>query len=433
MSEPGTKATLPLGQNSAFLSRMVDAGLASSTAYSVWVGSVSEESPQDGLVVIGGYDKTRLKGASTTFPMFSDCSTCAVMTAITYDVGDKSTTLFSDATTSLIVRLDPYSPDVQLPANMLQNLGAAEKDAFWNSTSRRFEFPATKFPVGTLTITISDMGTPIGDASKPSVPSYKTTIPASELYYRPRAYNSAGVLEVNNATVYNMAVTNQTGSATFGVIGLPFFTQNYLIGEPEKKVFQLAPAVTTPADSKGADADVKHVCRVFPGTKQKSQAGPIAGAVIGSIIGTLLLVALFWYIRRRRRRVAEIEPPIPESETTTANSSHPMRALMAAVDSSIMAAVGSSKSRSLDLPRQGHESSPMTLSDGTVFPSPASHGMGSIRSGSEDPRRGLAHDIFRTRDEDNDGRLLSERPMGLGETIHSKVSLPRVGAEYNVP
>ncbi|KAH7398285.1 aspartic peptidase domain-containing protein [Pyrenochaeta sp. MPI-SDFR-AT-0127] len=427
-NEPNSKATLPLGMNSTFLNHLVNSGQASSRTYGLWVGSESEETPQDGLLVIGGYDESRLKSAATTFPMFSDCPTCAILTAITYDVGGKSTNLFSDATETLIVNLDPFSSDLKLPAQMLQNLASAEKTAVWNKTSRRFELPAATAPVGTITITISDMGVPLKDASKPSVATYKTVIPASELYNRPRAYNAVGVLEVDNATVYNMAVTNQTGSITLGTLGLPFFTQNYLVVDPDARNFQLAPAVVAPADPKGADAKIKQVCRVLPITKQKSQVALLAGAIVGSIVGTLLLVGLFLYLRARKQNT-NLRYSRGESEAATTASANPLCERVPTQTSS--------ENKSLELPLQAPLPSVMSLRDGTTFPSPSPNRAMSNRSGRSDnnndnPRRGLVHEVFRKVDEENDGRLLDERPMGLSETIHSSKTLPRMAAEHEV-
>ncbi|KAF2031911.1 hypothetical protein EK21DRAFT_62252 [Setomelanomma holmii] len=421
--EPSSRATLPLGPNSTFLNHLVDSGQASSRTYGLWVGSEFEETPQDGLLVVGGYDSSRLKSAAITFPTYSDCPTCAVLTAITYDIGGKSTALFSATTDKLIVHLDPYSSDLQLPPAMLQNLGAVEKTAVWNATSRRYELPATTAPTGTITVTISDMGASAGDASKPSVATYKTVIPATEFYHRPRAYNAAGVYEVDNATVYNMAVTNQTGSIQFGTLGLPFFKQNYLIVDPDAQNFQLALAVTTAADPKGADAKLKQVCRVLPAGKQKIGIAALAGAVVGSIIGTLLLVALFLFLHKRRRNSKQHHTRA-ESEVGTATSTNPM----------YPPTHSTSENESLELPMHAPPPAVMMLRDGTVFPSPirSSRSTKSRKDKEEDPRRGLAHDVFRKVDEENDGRLLDERPLGLSETIHSKTSLPRVVSEHNV-
>ncbi|KAF9696094.1 hypothetical protein EKO04_006181 [Ascochyta lentis] len=426
-SKPASKATLPLGMNSTFLNYLVDSGQSSSRTYGLWVGSESVETPKDGLLVVGGYDESRLSSAATTFPMFSDCSTCAVLTAITYDIGGESTTLFSNASETLIVVLDPYSSNLELPAEMLQNLAGAEKAAVWNATSRRFEVPATTAPTGTFTITISDMGNPLGDASKPSVATYKSVIPASELFNQPRAYNAAGVAEVDNTTVYNMAVTNSTGDSGFGILGLPFFTQNYLIVDPDGQSFQLAPAVVTPADPKGADAKIKQVCRILPATKQTSQTAVLAGAIVGAIIGTLLLVALVLYIRRRRQNGNKRHSHgASEAATTTSTKRLCERTTTH----------NSSEDKSIELPIQPSPPSVMVLRNGSTFPTPPSgrtkSPQNAQREKEKDPRRGLAHEVFQKTDKENDGRLLHERPMGLSETIHSSRTLPRLAAERDV-
>ena len=118
-NEPGFRATLPLGMDSSFLNFLVDSGQASSRTYGLWAGSESETTPQAGLLVVGGYDKSRFTAAPTKFPMFSDCPTCAVLTAITYDAGGTSTTLFAGADDTLTVHLDPFSSDIKLPQAML--------------------------------------------------------------------------------------------------------------------------------------------------------------------------------------------------------------------------------------------------------------------------------------------------------------------------
>lgn len=423
-----SKATLPLGMNSTFLNHLVDTAQASSRTFGLWVGSESEETPQDGLLVIGGYDESRLKSAATTFPMFSDCPTCAILTAITYDIGGKSTTLFSNTTETLIVHLDPFSSDILLPAHMIQNLASAEETAVWNETSRRFEFPATTPPVGTITITISDTSGPLEEASIPPASTYTTVIPASELYNRPRAYDSTGVLEVTNATVYNMAVTNQTSLITLGTLGIPFFTQNYLVVDPDARNFQLAPAIVTPADPEGADAKVKQICRILPTVKQKSQVPLLAGAIVGAIVGTLLLVCLVYYTHRRKKHVNPRHSH-GKSETATTTSADPI--------CERVPTQASPENKSLELPLQGRHPSVMSLRDSTTFPSPfpnrvVSKGSGRKDSENKNPRRGLLHDVFQKVDEANDGRLLDERPMGLCETIHSSKTLPRMAAEHKV-
>ncbi|KAI8931451.1 hypothetical protein NX059_011778 [Plenodomus lindquistii] len=425
-NEPDSRATLPLGINSTFLNHLVDSGQASSRTYGLWVGSESEDAPQDGLLVVGGYDESRIKSPATTFPMFSDCPTCAIITAITYDAGGESTTLLAAETDTLAVKLDPYSSDLQLPSEMLQTFAGIEKTAVWNDTSQRFELPAATAPTGTITVTISDMGAPAKDASKPSVATFKTVIPATELFYRPRAYNTAGVREVDNATVYNMAITNQTETAKFATLGLPFFTQNYLVVDPDALNFQLAPAVVAPADPKGADATVKQVCRILPGTKAKSQVGAIAGAAVGAAIGTLALVLLFLWLRKRRQG-ANPRHSHGESEASMLNPQKP------SVDQ--MPTQTSSENKSLELPLQAPPPVAV-LRDGTAFPSPPPVRVRSTKGGpgvtADDPRRGLDREVFRKVDEENDGRLLDERPMGLSETIHSTNTLPRLAAEHEV-
>lgn len=426
-NDPTYRATLPLGMDSSFLNFLVDSGQASSRTYGLWAGSESEETPQDGLLVVGGFHKSRLKSAATTFPMFSDCPTCATVTAITYDAGGKSTSLFAADGDTLVVYLDPFSTDLRLPSELLDKLAATEKTAVWNQTSRHFELPTTPAPAGTITVTISDMGSPAGDASKPSVASYKTVIPATEFYRRPRAYNAAGVFEVNNATVFNMAVTNQTSSRPMGTpvgtLGLPFFTQNYLIVDPDAQNFQLAPAVVTAIDPATAKTQITKVCRVLPGAKQKSQTAALAGAIAGSIVGTLLLVALALYIRKRRRNAGK-----PSGATSLKPAFHRM------------APHESEESKSLELPHQAPPAptaptapASAVLSNGFVFPLPrSSRPIHSRDKTYEDPRRDLVHDDFRRVDEINDGRLLDERPLGLSETIHSRSTLPRLAAEHTV-
>lgn len=405
-----SKGGLPLGIDSVFLSHLVDSGQVSSKVYGLWAGSEAESASQDGLLVIGGYDETRLKSPATTFPMFSDCPTCAVITAITYDAGGESTSLFTNATETLAVALDPFSYDIELPSEMLHVLLGAEKKAVWNESSQHLELPATTLPSGTITVTISDLGNLPGGAPNPSAVTYKTTIPAADLYHFPRSYNKEGLLEIENTTTYRLAVTNQSKTARVSNLGLPFFTQNYLIVDPDARNFQLAPAVLTPADPKGADAKVKQVCRFLPSTKQKSQVAAIVGAVVGSILGTLLLVGLFWYVYRRKQK-GRGQHARGESETGTVISTKQL------VEQRPIE--GPPSERSLELPLQAPPPIAIPMRPRSTR---------STRSKdvtTSDPSRGLSNEIRNT-EEENDGRLLNERPLGLSETIHSRSTLPRV-------
>ncbi|KAF2186488.1 acid protease [Zopfia rhizophila CBS 207.26] len=407
-TEPRTKATLPLGPNSTFLNFLVDSGQASSRTYGLWVGSESEEASQDGLLVVGGYDTSRVKSAASTFPMYSDCPTCAIVTAITYDLAGKSNSLFDNTTETLMVSLDPFTSTLELPDNMLENLAAADKSAMWDGTLRRFTFDAATAPTATFTITLSDANTPLGDGSKQSVATYKTTIPATELFRRPRAYDATGKLEITNNTIYELEVTNRTGSniATFG---LPFFTQNYLIFDAENQNFQLAPAVLTPIDPK--KATVTTICRPSPPMKTKLTVGALAGAVIGTAIGVLAIVffLILWFRRRKRQNQHRDKPAAAVASLyERMEPNHTSK--------------GSEESTSIQLRLQ--QPAPTAL---RASPSERRSNMSMLN----DPRRDLDHWIYEHIDRKNDGRLLDERPTGLHETIHSKGTLPRVASGHH--
>ena len=64
----GAQSGLPLGTNSSFLRAAVAGGVAPSQVFGLWPGSRSVN-PQDGLLVIGGYDRSRMSSNFTQFPV----------------------------------------------------------------------------------------------------------------------------------------------------------------------------------------------------------------------------------------------------------------------------------------------------------------------------------------------------------------------------
>jgi hypothetical protein len=323
----GGQGVLPLGWNSAFLKAAVSIGAAPSEAFGLWTGSRSIDHPVDGSVVIGGYDSTRFDpNKLTTFPAHDTCTTCVVITGLSYDTINGSTSLFSNASESLQVSLEPYQRVLQVPQDIFMNFANAS-NGIYDTSLRNLRYSADTPPTGNLTVTLST--------------GYQTVIPTEELFVDPRLYNDLGQYSVSNNTVLIAEMRNATIGNTLLSWGIPYLTMNYLIADYARNKFQMAPAIRTDFVSQGGGYQLEAICdptvptstttsststgtatttgpgittSSAPPTASKSNnTGAIVGGVVGGVLGLILIVGglgLLLYLSRRRRRSI---PPTAES------------------------------------------------------------------------------------------------------------------------
>ena len=208
----GTQSGLGIGPASTFLDAAVNSGSAPSRAWGLWVGSRSVANPVDGALWLGGYDTNRVDGDFTEFTVFDRCATCVEITNITYLYSGGSASLFSNASETLSVSLEPFQRALQVPEDIFRNFARAS-----NGTAG--EDPGTQ-----ALLTYSPNST-FGNLSVTLKNGFETVIPAQELFLPPRAFDSQGQYEiVSNETYILAGLENATAAPGYLLQwGIPFF------------------------------------------------------------------------------------------------------------------------------------------------------------------------------------------------------------------
>lgn len=306
-------------------------------SWGMWTGSRSISNPQDGLLVLGGYDNARKGGDWSVFPGSDNCPTCIQISDMEWvDDTNNATSIFPANYEAIQVALDPWYDNIRVPQAIWEVFGSVTKGVY-NDSLGYLAWPAGSSPKGTLRVTLQG--------------GHTTNISASELFTKPRQYDAEGnyVIKDNStefALIYNN--TNTGASNTVGSWGLPFLTFNYLVVDVPQKQFRLAPAVRQDfQNSGGGGALALPLCSglappttsATPGptttapvpaptttTPVPSGGGTPTGAIVGGVVGGvggLALIALlaFLLLRRRNRSKKEAEianssayPPAPPTQ-----------------------------------------------------------------------------------------------------------------------
>lgn len=333
----GGQGVLPLGSDSDFLRIGVETGMIPSTVYGLWTGSRSTSNPVDGSLVLGGYDKTRYKGEFTTFDSEPKCEFCVIVTDLVYETEDRSVSLFSNASESLQVNLQPSTRVLYTPQNVWENFRDASGGIYEGGY---LSYYGTNPPKGNITATLQN--------------GYKTTIPTEELFYYPRTYDDDGKYDIKNNTYQIGLLMNQTNDGYVMDWGIPFLTMNYVIADYTRKQFKMAEAIRTNFANQGGGYVLTASCdpttastptATSTGTgiaAATSSAAPssegkadhtkaIIGGVVGGILGLIAIVGglgfLFYRHRRRHREVVEngnknINPAYGQGHPQTPAMSH---------------------------------------------------------------------------------------------------------------
>jgi hypothetical protein len=149
----GGQGVLPLGAKSDFLRSAFSMGAVPSQAFAFWTGSRSIDYPVDGSLVIGGYDTTRFVGEPTTFPSYEQCPTCVLVTGLSYDTSNGSVSLFSNASETLQVGLEPGEKVLYLTQDMFENFANAT-DGVFDGELGSLRYSPSSPPTGNLTVTV---------------------------------------------------------------------------------------------------------------------------------------------------------------------------------------------------------------------------------------------------------------------------------------
>ncbi|RMZ84113.1 hypothetical protein DV738_g707, partial [Chaetothyriales sp. CBS 135597] len=300
----GSQAALPLGANSTFLRAVYESGQAPSQVWGLWTGTRNIYEPEEGLLVIGGYDRARVDGPWTVFPTYEGCPTCVTVVDITYVSEGGSTSLMANSNDYLDIGLEPFTSGLSLPQDMFESFAAATGATF-DSTYQLLTYPIDDPPTGNLSVTFSD--------------GYQTTIPSQELFLRPSTYDAEGIYTVINESILISATTNDTSPGYVASWGMPILTMNYILVDHEYQEWKIAPALREPASSIGspliaticASAPSSSTTRPSPGPK--SHVGAIVGGVVGGVLGLALILLgfgyFFWRSKRKNRAAKQATQP----------------------------------------------------------------------------------------------------------------------------
>lgn len=278
--------------------------------------------------MIGGFDEARVTEALVNFPInlgwgappvYSDtlvtaaCPLSINITSVSYETGNMSFSLFRDPQVPLTACLDSFYNYIELPQNTW-NMFAKVSGGTYNSTWQALTYSRTDPPTGSMRVTLDN--------------NYVTTIPADELFVKPRHWNVEGQYTTLSDWPLLAEVRNSSSYPSWSLgFGVPFMTMNYLIVDYERNQFQMAPANRTnflnndraqqptaicrPRTNESATSTASHpVVSTKPSTihtaspspsstASKSEADAIAGGITGVFLGVALIALLGFLILRR--------------------------------------------------------------------------------------------------------------------------------------
>ncbi|KAH8695892.1 hypothetical protein GQ44DRAFT_765039 [Phaeosphaeriaceae sp. PMI808] len=291
----GTESGLPLGTNSSFLRAAVAGGVAPSQVFGLWPGSRSVN-PQDGELVIGGYDRARIAPGSnfTKFPvskwdMKRPCPLKVSIKALSFG----NMPLMGPNDPEIITCVEPAMQRFTFPPSVVRNFAL---HTGVNSTlfPDKMRYNIKDRPTGDLQITLSN--------------GYKTTISNEEIFAPQRGSDKNGRYTFVNDTVLEAFVAdtrNRNPNDVESSLGSMFLTFNYLMVDYAKWEFHLAPAVS--AKTPNVRPNLITVCSQFSsmsnsGESKGASKGVIAGGVVGGMAGVAIITGLVFYLLRRKRR-----------------------------------------------------------------------------------------------------------------------------------
>ena len=204
-----------MGSNSSFTSAAVASGIAPSEVLGLWTGSRSL-APVDGLLVVGGYDQSRIASDFTNFTIAPETSAkkCPLQVQIaSIRYADEELHHDDEPLTACV---EPYYHRFILPPTITA--------AFANATNQNttaypvgLRYSATPRPPGALTITLSN--------------GYRTTVINNELFTLLRGSDERGRYAIldNTAVEAGLQDPRDANFETMLILGGLFLTFNYLL------------------------------------------------------------------------------------------------------------------------------------------------------------------------------------------------------------
>lgn len=287
---------LGLGANSTFLETAWESDQAPSKAVGMWIGSESQSDPHNGLVVIGGYDSSRIEGDFTEFEYENLCPACVHVESMTFDWEGDSTSLMDEDAGDMKVLLNPYWHDLLVGPSMFKRFMDVTNGTYTLGLGIHWRTEET--PLGNITITLRG--------------GYKTVIPPEVFFRFARGYREDGSFEILGDELLVASMSNFSDETLMPHWGIPFMTMNYLLIDHQNEEFKMAAARQGDIEQ---DPIIEPVCFSDSASGSSSNAGAIAGGLIGGLAGLVLLVfAIWWFWWRQRKGFRPTATEIPEGQ-----------------------------------------------------------------------------------------------------------------------
>ncbi|EPS39580.1 hypothetical protein H072_6704 [Dactylellina haptotyla CBS 200.50] len=328
-----------LSNSSTILNYLKNRELIATKSYSFFGGwdGTTEETSQDGLLVLGGYDKSILTSDFIAFPQSDyrldiEQGTCLlriIVKGISMSHVGGDFELYEDSVGfPMCINPRQRGVDIQWEAKiqMLQALDVYDPPAFTDDTSfdplldgriylDRSDKQLQRY-LDSMQLTFHFDGVNI-------------SIPGHQLWTFQKNATSQGYKFADNSVNTTVLRTGPTDlyTSSYGILGLPFLAAAYLMVNHDDYTFSLAPAQAEKLDISKRNIVPIVPSECIPATVPSNSTIPTTdltivswrkvgpGAIVGIVVGVIASIALlaggvfFWYRRRKGQLLVAPSPP----------------------------------------------------------------------------------------------------------------------------
>ncbi|EWC48899.1 hypothetical protein DRE_00204 [Drechslerella stenobrocha 248] len=346
--KPDDTNYLGLGKNSTILNALYDMGRIPSKVWGYWGGwtGVTKQTIQEGSLVLGGYDESKVSGGFVSYKVTNDQNGCNLRILIKdirlRAINGVETSIF-DRGMNIDACISPTFNSLSLPRNMVLRIAQAgdfsvrDEDRSLGLYGWGFKVPVADNNGFSLTIELEDV---------------KINIPNHQLFH-PLRYTTQNDVEIINGSttqVFQVNSLQDINRNDLSQLGWPFLSSAYIVVDPEEETFSVAQAVQSIVTSSRIVSVVAPACTTGFSSFEKadgggpqtqppeasstpttttnadaslpdSTSGPLSASLIGCIVGVaalLVLSAALWFFVRRR---FPAKGPTPSSNGTLRLSS----------------------------------------------------------------------------------------------------------------
>jgi hypothetical protein len=277
----------------SFLSNLKNQSLIPSLSWGYTAGASYRDDPAFGSLVLGGYDESRFTPNNVTFAFAADFSRDLTVNlrSISYDTLGSSPLL----TESIPVFINSLVSHLWLPTEVCQrfedvfNLTWSDAEQLYLLDDEAHKRLSSLNPTFTLTLGHEEAD---GDTVEIALPY--------------GAFDLSGAAPFTDPPSRCFPLKRAERAEQY-TLGRVFLQGAYIVTDYERQSFSVSQALF-PDASKTSNTTLVGIAP--PGFKESSglSVGVLVGIVVGSVLGvSLVAVALFYWQRRRKRNVGEID------------------------------------------------------------------------------------------------------------------------------